>query len=108
MAKRGDVARDRVRNTIISAFGENFVCEQDKKIYVLGKDDSGELIQFSISLTMPKNPVGPAQATPLETASTIASEGGAWGTPIPTAPAMEVTDEDKAKVDELMKILGIF
>ena len=58
MAKRGDCARTKVRETIMNAFGSNFVAEQDKKLYVMAQDDSGEMIQFAIAITMPKTPIG--------------------------------------------------
>lgn len=60
MAKRGDAAREAVKNTIIAAFqiADGYVGYLDKKIYVQAKDGAGgEPLQFAISLTMPKTAV---------------------------------------------------
>lgn len=104
MAKRGDQARESVKNTIINAFGDKFVTFADKKIYVEAQDGpGGELLQFAITMTMPKNPVArgdvPATSTPA---------GNDWtGPSAPAATPTEISDDDKAKVADLMKQLGI-
>lgn len=94
MAKKGDLARESVRDTIINAFKEkdSFVCIQDKKIYVEAKDgDNGEVYQFAISMTMPKTPV----------------EGISFEKEEPSKPAaVELSESDKAKVEELKRMLG--
>lgn len=114
MAKRGDIAREHVKDTIVGAFGEDFVTIQDKKIYVVADDGNGEKIQFAITMTMPKTPVGAANAVPATAAPAASRPSGnsaPWEmsaeTPAPAPVATEVSAEDKAKVDELMKILGI-
>jgi hypothetical protein len=103
--RRGETAREKVVDTIIKAFGDNYVGTEAKKIYVRA-DDGGEQIQFSITITMPK--VGIA-----ETGGTTQSE------PRPAANPHDWTDDDmafslsdsvsaadKAKVQSLMKMLG--
>lgn len=104
MAKRGDQARENVKNTIIGAFSSTggYVGIQDKKIYVQVKDgESGELIQFAISMTMPKTPL------------TIGENPTDWTGDSSTAPAekveapTELGPADRAKIDELKKKLGI-
>ena len=106
MAKRGEVARERAKDIICNAFGEDFVTVQDKKIYVMAKDEGGEKVQFAITLTMPK--------TPIDTGNTYVNKNDWTGTEGPTtaersAPntVSEISDEDRAKIDELMKTLGI-
>ena len=109
MAKRGDLARERAKDIIVAAFGEDFVTVQDKKIYVMAKDEGGEKIQFAISLTMPK--------TPIDTGDTYVNKNDWTGTeavkPIErnvrstTNATSEVSAEDQKKIDELMKTLGI-
>ena len=56
MAK-GSEAKEYVIRKIKETFGEDFVGEQDKKIYVWGQE-GGEKVQIAISLTCPKNPIG--------------------------------------------------
>lgn len=104
MAKRGDVARDKVKNIIITAFGENFVGIVDKKIYVTAKDESGEEIQFAITMTMPKSPIGAADGSK-PSVNTNDWTGTVTESVTPSAP--ETSKEDEEKVAELMKMLGI-
>ena len=95
MAKRGDAAREAVKDTIIKAFGSDFVCVQDKKIYVNAHDGpNGEVLQFAISMTMPKTPI----AGSADPSSPVV---------MTTEARTELSQEDKAKVEELKKRLGI-
>ena len=109
MAKRGEIARERAKDIICNAFGKDFVTVQDKKIYVMAKDEGGEKVQFAITLTMPKNPI--------DTGNTYVNKNDWTGTEGPTVAergarsainlVSEISDEDKEKIDELMKTLGI-
>lgn len=103
MPKKGDLARDTVKDTIIKAFNDsgNYVGFQDKKIYVTAQDGpNGEVFQFAITMTMPKVPIAAAD-TVGET-----KIDGATQAPIPQTP-VEPTPEDKAEVERLKKMLGI-
>ena len=93
MAK-GSEAKEYVIRKIKEAFGEDFVGEQDKKIYVWGQE-GGEKVQIAISLTCPKNPIGGLN---FEEKEKIFEEEN---------KAVEITEEEKNKIDELMKRLGI-
>ena len=102
--KRGDQARENVKNIIINAFGENYVNTVDKKIYVEAEDSpGGEKIQFAISLTMPKTAVTrEGQSKP------VAINNNDWTGPAAPAPiSAEISEDDKAKVAELMRQLGL-
>lgn len=104
MAKRGDQARESVKNTIIEAFSSigGYVTIQDKKIYVQAKDgDTGEVIQFAITMTMPKTPVSIGENPTDFTENSPSSAGQKVETPTELGPA------DRAKIDELKKKLGI-
>ncbi len=99
MAKKGDQARETVKGRIIEAFGKDFVSFQDKKIYVQAQDgQGGEILQFAITITMPKTPVTPAIT------SDVFPKGAQTET---VKTVIEMTPEDQAKVKELMKNLGI-
>lgn len=92
--KRGDLAREAVRNKIIEAFGADYVGTVDKKIYVQAKDgENGETLQFAIAMTMPK--------TPISAASTSTGEVDIAETPT------ELSESDAAKVAALKKMLGV-
>lgn len=93
MAK-GSEAKEYVIRKIKETFGEDFVGEQDKKIYVWGQE-SGEKIQIAISLTCPKNPIGSLNFKEKE--KNFEEEN----------KVVEITEEEKIKIDELMKRLGI-
>lgn len=105
--KRGDKARQILADTIIKAFGDDFINVADKKIYVWVPDGvGGERIQFAISATMPKTQVSAAPAP---------SSAGAWddgttdlapASPPATMPT-ELSAEDRAKVNALLKELGL-
>lgn len=95
--RKGDVAKETVTNTILSAFEGAFIV--DKKIYVDVKDGAGETVQIAITLTAPKNPVTRVDSgTPAATGKVAA-----WEAPKLTT---ELSPEDKAKVQELMRRLS--
>lgn len=102
--RRGDLAKQSAIATIQEAFGEGFVGLIDKKLYVNVKDGpNGEVVQLSITLTMPKTPVN-ASAVPVS-APTGDSNAAAWES-TPATPT-ELSSEDKAKVADLCARLGI-
>lgn len=107
MARKGELARDNATKIIANAFGSNFAAIQDKKIYVW-VDDGGEKVQLAISLTMPKVTVGAAAA---DAHDWTVTDAPAQIVEIPCGPGpvthTETTPEDDAKVQELMKTLGI-
>lgn len=108
MAKKGEQAREIVKNTIIDAFQAtgDFVAFKDKKIYVQAKNGSnGEVLQFAITMTMPK--------TAIE-AGTQTSGSSAWdsnsGNTVSAAPT-ELSSEDKEQVEKLknkLKEMGVY
>lgn len=53
MAGRGTKAKEEVVAKLVTAFGEDFIGEIDKKIY-LWADDGGEKVQIALTLTCPK------------------------------------------------------
>lgn len=104
MAK-GNIAKQVVVDKIRAAFGADFIGEYDKKIYVWAKEN-GENIQIAISLTCPKVPVE-VTAAPVtgdfnfedDTPSVVVAAGA-------YQPA-EITDEERARVNDLMIKLGL-
>lgn len=104
MAKRGEVAREKVKDTIISAFGSNFVDIQDKKIYVQAQDGSGEMIQFAIAITMPKTPIACGTQ---ESHDWTGNEVSPAPVQVSAPASAKVSAEDEEKIAKLMKQLGI-
>lgn len=92
--KRGDAAREAVKNKIIEAFGTDYIDTVDKKIYVQAKDgENGELLQFAITMTMPK--------------TQIAAGSSVESTSMPKETSTELSESDAAKIAELKKMLGV-
>ena len=105
MAK-GANAKIEVQNILAKAFGDKWIGEFDKKLYVWA-NDGGEQVQIAISLTCPKNPIE---------VDTSVDTGGDWDftdTPKTSAVAVsnaspaEITEEEKANIAELMAKLGL-
>lgn len=90
---KGAVAKENVIEIIKKTFGQDFLGEQDKKLYVLA-DDGGEKVQIAISLTCPKVGIETMSAEPRsETAKQPA--------------AVEVTQEETETLSTLLKKLGL-
>lgn len=105
MAK-GAIAKTNVISKIASAFGDDYIGEVDKKVYVWA-DDGGERVQIAIAMTCPKNPVEAPGAvdTPVD------SSGHNWDEPaaspaVSTARA-EVTEEEKQRIADMMAKFGL-
>lgn len=96
---RGSIAKNSVELKIIEAFGADFVGIADKKIYVWA-DDGGEKVQIAISMTCPK--VG-LETTPSEETSTNSFIEGV----IPKTPVVEMTPEEEANIQNLLKRLNL-
>lgn len=99
MAK-GAIAKVNVANKIQEIFGNDWVGEVDKKLYVWA-DDGGEKVQIAIALTCPKVPVG-------ELPSAIAEPGTPQvSTPTGNFQTFEITQEEKDNIANLMAKLGL-
>jgi hypothetical protein len=107
MAK-GATAKINVTKKIMEAFGSDFVTEQDKKLYVWA-DDGGEKVQVAISMTCPKTPVGTVDTTKINYGNASAGiDFESEDTVIAvSAPATEVTEEEKKNLENLLKELGL-
>ena len=107
MAKGND-AKNLVITKIKDAFGDEFICELDKKLYVWSKEN-GEPMQVAISLTCPKTPVG-GDAAPARTM--VSTDGfGLDFENMPagpaTSPTLEYTQEEKDTLNKLIAELGL-
>ena len=104
MAK-GANAKIEVQKRIAQAFGDSYIGEYDKKIFVWA-NDGGETVQIAISLTCPKVPVE-VSAAPVtgdfnfeDDAPNVVVAAGAY------QPA-EISPEERARVNDLMKMLDL-
>ena len=99
MAK-GAIAKQIIEQRIAQAFGDDFIGNIDKKLYVWA-DDGGERVQIAISMTCPKVFVGEAVDTGVLDFEAM--------TPIKAsepAPA-EITKEETDNLTALMERLGL-
>lgn len=106
MAK-GALAKTEVIKKIAQAFGEDFVGEYDKKVYVWAKEN-GEKIQIAISMTCPKVPIDGGNAINFDDSQGLDFENMGTSKPVQTTftPA-EISDEERNSVAELMERLGL-
>ena len=105
MAK-GAIAKEKVTKIIKEVFGDAFIAEADKKLYVEA-DDGGEKVQIAISLTCPKTPI--VAMPQKETLVSLDGQGFDFTVDTGAAPAaaIEFTDEEKNTIAELMTKLGL-
>lgn len=104
---RGNDAKERLINKFIEAAGDSYLGMFDKKYYFLSAEN-GEQIQVAVSMTCPK--------TPVEFAVTAESDGD-WDftddkpktatAAVSNAAPAEITQEEVANLEELMKKLGL-
>lgn len=102
MAK-GSQAKINVTNKIANAFGEDWIGEVNKKLYVWA-DDGGERVQISIALTCPKVQVDAPDKNFVP--------DNDWSDDVgvreaPSLPAAEITAEEKKNIADLMERLGL-
>lgn len=105
---RGANAKIEVQQKLVSAFGNNFIGEYDKKYYVWA-NDGGEMVQIAISLTCPKNPI--------QVDTTVNTDAGDWDfsdnpkvntvVAVANAGPAEITEDEKANLANLMAKLGL-
>lgn len=99
MAK-GAIAKENVEKKIAAAFGEDYIGNFDKKIYVWA-NDGGERCQIAISMTCPKIPIAAVDG---------AASTGDYDFSEPTAepkPQVEITEEEKNNLADLLAKFGL-
>lgn len=102
MAK-GNEAKKNLIDKLIAAVGPAaYLGEYDKKYY-FWSEENGEQIQVAIAMTCPKNPVVAVESNELNFEDI---NKGKEVYPAKFEPA-EITQEEKDKVAELMKKLGL-
>lgn len=104
MAK-GNIAKEKLKNVIAEALGNDFIGEIDKKIYCW-MDENGEKIQIAIALTCPKVQVETGAApTP------VVENGGGYdwdATPVgSTSAPVEISVDEQKNIEDLMAQLGL-
>jgi hypothetical protein len=107
MAAKGTIAKQKVAQKIAEIFGQDFVGEFDKKLYVW-TEENGEQVQVAISMTCPKNPVG-GEARKIdfkaETGNSLNFEDMS-AAPVPPQ-SIEISEEEKQNIADLMAKLGL-
>lgn len=99
MASKGSIAKQNIQAKLKEVFGEDFIGEIDKKVY-LWADDGGQKVQIALAMTCPKNPVGP-----VSTDMANAADGTIFSNF--TGDPKEVTEEEKQNLRNLMARLNI-
>ena len=101
---KGTIAKQNVINKLALTFGNDFIGEVNKKIYVWA-DDGGSKVQIAIALTCPKTNIeastpvgGDLDFDNMEISSTP--------TPIAFEKA-KITQEEQDRIQDMMKRLGL-
>lgn len=92
MAARGTVAKQEVTKKLREAFGDNFIGEHEKKIYVWA-NDGGDCVQIAITLTCPKIQIETGAVSAFPTTA--------------SAQSVEFTDQEKKNLEDLMARLNL-
>ena len=104
MAAKGTTAKENVTKIIAKAFGNDFIGEYDKKLYVWADDGPGSRAQVSITLIHPKIYRG-IEDTDATTLNFDDDDEVIKGT-VGFKPA-DITQEEQDTLTELMKKLGL-
>ena len=99
MAK-GSQAKVNVTNKIANTFGEDWIGEINKKLYVWA-DDGGERVQISIALTCPKTFVDAPDK------NYVPDNDWSNDGEITQPQKAEITEEEKKNIADLMTRLGL-
>lgn len=97
MAAKGTVAKQEVTEKLKKAFGDNFIGEYEKKIYVWA-NDGGDRVQIAIALTCPK--------IQIEAGEVSVDSDSAFPTTA-SAQSIEFTDQEKKNLEDLMERLNL-
>lgn len=97
MAK-GAQAKINVTNKIANVFGEDWIGEVNKKLYVWA-DDGGERVQISIALTCPK--------TPIDAPDKNFVPDNDWSDDVSAPKPAMISEEEKKNIADLMERLGL-
>jgi 5,10-methenyltetrahydromethanopterin hydrogenase len=105
MAAKGTEAKEKVKKIIADAFGQNFIGEYDKKLYI-NTTENGEQIQVAISLTCPKIPIA-LDATAISGDLNFEDDSTSGIIGKPTQTTTVISDEEKQNIKDLMERLGL-
>lgn len=108
MAK-GAEAKQKIANKLAEVFGKNWIGEYDKKYYIWS-EENGERIQVAVSMTCPKNPIEIKENMRIDIDND--NENWDWENSSITKESksnisVEITEEEKKKLAELMTKLGL-
>lgn len=97
---KGQESKENVKKKIIETFGADYAGEYDKKLYVW-TTEGGVRTQVCLAMTCPKVFRGVEETTP--TALNFDDDGN-----FPTsAPTVEISNEEKETLAQLMERLGL-
>lgn len=102
---RGALAKEIVFNKILETFEGSFMYNGGKECRI-PIDENGISIQIKVTLTAAKDNVNPTGEVIERAAAVPKEEGAPSNFPAPKKRA-EVTEEEKANVESLLKALGL-
>lgn len=107
MAK-GAFAKENIKKKLAECFGDDYIGEVDKKIYIW-QDDGNERVQIALALTCPKVQVdAPDGASYTDHSDWNFEDDAVIAAKAPVAiKAAEITEEEKARIADMMSRLGL-
>lgn len=103
MAGKGSEAKTNLMNKIIAALGSDYVGAEDGKKFYFNSTEASQTVQVCLTMTCPKVPFEGNVAAPIGEASSIAPAANYTS----AATNVELSDADRAKIEELKRKLGI-
>lgn len=103
--KSNNLAKEYIGKKLAEIFGSDYVGENDKKHYVYGKGEGGEPVLIALSMTCPK--VSPFATGGVVTSMDWSDEAPIQGHRTETMPAVEISEEEKQTIADMMARLGL-
>ena len=103
--KSNNLAKEYIGKKLAEVFGSDYVGENDKKHYIYGKGEGGEPVLIALSMTCPK--VSPFATGEVATSMDWSDEALIQGHHAVTMPAVEISEEEKQTIADMMARLGL-
>ena len=104
MAK-GQLAKEGIKNKILEVFDGAFTYSNGKEVRIPWMEGDN-LVQIKVTLTCAKDNVDPTGEVLVKSAAAPKEEGAPTGFPMPHKK-VEVSEEEKKNVEDLLSALGL-
>lgn len=102
---RGSLAKEEIFSKILETFEGSFVYNNGKEVRIPWMEGNN-LVQIKVTLTCAKDNVDPTGEVLVKSAAAPKEEGAPTGFPTPHKK-VEVSEEEKKNVEDLLSALGL-